>query len=85
MDFALTYIGVMIVTAILDVCWTMFLIETEKRSAFKASAWSSLIILSNALVIILYVENKWLISAAAIGAFIGTYATIKYKISKEKQ
>lgn len=85
MDFALAYLGVMLATAVLDVCWTMILIETEKRHALKAAFWSTLIILSNALVITSYVHNKWLISAAVIGAFIGTYGTIKFKVWKDKQ
>lgn len=80
----LTYLSVVIAVALADVCWTMFFIETTNKNATKASVWSSLIMLCSAFAVTSYVHDPILITAAMIGAFIGTFGTIQFKKWREK-
>ena len=77
------YITVVCAMIFADVCWTMYFIETQKRNAFLAGVWSGAIYLGSAVAITNFVGNPILISAAVVGAFIGTYITIKWKNRKE--
>ena len=68
-----------------DVCWTMYFIEIDKRRVYAAGIWSAIIIIASAFITTSYVEDKSLVPAAAIGAFIGTAATVWYKKRKENK
>ena len=68
-----------------DVCWTMYFIEIDKRRVYAAGMWSAIIIIASAFITTSYVEDKSLVPAAAIGAFIGTAATVWYKKRKENK
>lgn len=72
----------MFVTAITDAVWTLYFIAVEKRKAVVAGIWSAIIMLGAAFNILSYTENKLNILAAIIGAFVGTFLTVKLK--KEK-
>lgn len=81
-EFVMSFVLVALAVALADVCWTMFFIETSNSHATKASVWSALIILCGSYSTVSYVQDNRLIIAAMIGAFIGTYLTIKFKKSK---
>lgn len=68
-----------------DVTWTYYFIEVEARRPAQAGAWSALIILFGAFTAVNYMQDRRLIVAAMIGAFLGTYLTVRYKKSKEDQ
>lgn len=78
----MTFITVAIAVALADVCWTMYFIETSNKNAVKAGVWSSLIMLCTSFAVSTYVGEKIYIGAAIIGAFIGTWATIKFHKKK---
>jgi len=71
--------------ALADVCWTLYFIDVEERKAHPAAFWSAMIILVTAFTVTNYVENKIYIIAAFIGAYIGTFGTIKWKKKKENE
>lgn len=71
--------------AIADVCWTLYFIDVEERRAHAASFWSAMIILVSAFTVTSYIENSVYITAAIIGAYLGTFGTIKWKQKKEKE
>ena len=48
-----------------------------------SAEWASIIIIASAFITTSYVEDKSMVPAAAIGAFIGTAATVYYKKRKE--
>lgn len=60
-------------TAISDYIWAQYMGSVAKQSPFVAANWSFLIIILGALIVVSYVNDKRLILAAAIGAWIGTY------------
>lgn len=81
MDLVYVYkfLSVMIAMALADVCWTLYFMKVSEKKALQAAFWGSIIILFGAISTTSYVEDNTLIFAAVIGAFIGTYVTIKMK------
>lgn len=75
----MSYLLVFLAVAAADVCWTLYFIETGKRNAAKAAAWSALIVALGAFTTVAYVHERGLILAAVAGAFAGTWATIRFK------
>ncbi len=71
--------------ALADVCWTLYFIDVEERRAHPAAFWSAMIILVTAFTVTNYVENKIYIAAAFLGAYFGTYVTIRWKLKKENE
>ncbi len=75
----LKFITVVFLMMATEASCTMYLIYTEKRNAIKSGVWCSSTILFTSLVTVNYVEDKTLIIAAAIGAFLGSYLITKVK------
>lgn len=73
---------VMGLMALVDACWTKYTLAVQDKNALLSGGWSVGIMLCGAFVTVNYVGDKSLIFAAAIGAFIGTYYTVKH--SKKK-
>ena len=84
MAFAAKFILVMLDMIVADVCWAMYFIEIDKRRVYAAGIWSAVIIIASAFITTSYVEDKSMVPAAALGAFIGTTATVYYKKKKEQ-
>ena len=74
----LAWIGVFVFSSVLSVCWAKYLIEIEQRRAVRAALWDCGLVLGSALVIIGYVHDPWLLVPNLLGAFIGTYVTVKF-------
>ena len=68
-----------------DVIWTLYIRRTSQGKAFSAASLSFLIFLSGGFVVREYVKNIFYLGFAALGAFIGTWITIKYEIRKRKK
>ena len=68
---------------IADVCWTYYFIKVEERKAIAAGIWSALIIVASSFITTSYVEDRSLVPAAVIGAFIGTAGTVWFKNKKK--
>ena len=86
MEFSIvTFLLIMVAMALADVCWTLYFIDVEERRAQPTTFWSAMIILVTAFTITNYVENKIYIAAAFLGAYCGTYVTIRWKLKKETE
>ncbi len=81
----LIWIAVFFAVLITDICWTLYLFSVHERKSLMASMWATFIYLFGAFAVTSYVQNKYLIIAAAIGSFVGTYITIEYKKRKERK
>ena len=79
MEFWIKYILVVLSVLVADICWTFYFMKAAERKSIAASVWSTLIILCGAFSVDSYVTDSRFISAAAIGAFIGTYIAVEYK------
>lgn len=84
MPYLLKFVLVMLAMIIADICWTVYFLKVEERKAIASGVWSALIIVGSAFTTTSYVEDKSLIPAAVIGAFIGTAGTVWYKKRAEQ-
>lgn len=75
----MSYLLVALAVAAADVCWTLYFIETTAKRAVRAAAWSTMIVVLSGFTVIQYTHDSRMLAAAAVGAFIGTWATIRYK------
>ncbi len=83
MEYIIKFILVVIAMIVADVCWTYYFIKVEERKAIAAGIWSALIIVASSFITTSYVEDRSLVPAAVIGAFIGTAGTVWYKNKKK--
>jgi hypothetical protein len=65
------------VSAIVDICWTKYLIATADRQLWRATAWSGAIVASGGVVVVGYTADHWLLIPAVLGAMVGTWLTIR--------
>ena len=84
MIYAVKFILVMLAMVVADVCWTYYFLKVEERKPMAAGIWSALIIVASSFITTSYVEDKSLVPAAVLGAFLGTAGTVYYKKKKEK-
>ena len=85
MEYIIKFILVALAMIVADVCWTFYFIKVEERKVIASGIWSSLIIIASAFITTSYVEDRSLVPAAVIGAFIGTAGTVWYKKKKENK
>ena len=83
MPYIFKFILVMLAMIIADICWTYYFIKVEERKAIAAGVWSALIIIASVFITTSYVEDRSLVPAAVIGAFLGTAGTVWYKNKKK--
>jgi len=83
--YIVKFILVMLAMVVADVCWTYYFLKVEERKPIAAGVWSSLIIVASAFITTSYVEDKSLVPAAVLGAFLGTAGTVYYKKKKENK
>ena len=77
--YLIKFFTVMISMMLADVCWTKYFMKVADKNALQAGFWGSIIILFGAISTTSYVDDHTLIIPAVLGAFIGTYITIKHK------
>jgi len=76
------FLLVFIATGVGDMFWTFYIRRTGEGKALQASLFSAIIMITGGIVIITYVENKWYLVPAALGALAGTYFTVKRDSSR---
>jgi hypothetical protein len=73
----ITYILIFFSVALVDVFWTRYFQSVAEKAPVKSGVYSSLIILIGAFSTMSYVGDHKLVIPAALGAFVGTYFTVK--------
>jgi hypothetical protein len=74
----LTAIGVLFATAATDAVYVMFTAAVVARKRVSAASWSSLWYVLSSYAVISYTENWIYVAFAAIGSWLGAYATITF-------
>jgi hypothetical protein len=74
---------VFVATLALDFLWARYILAITKRAPVVAALWSAGIIAISSTTTIVYVSNHWTILAAIVGAFIGTYLSVREEAKKE--
>lgn len=67
-----------VAVALTDFCWTRYIQATAEAKANQSALFSLFIILIGGFVAISYTTNHWLLIPAGLGAYVGTYLTVKY-------
>ncbi|MFA5871019.1 MAG: hypothetical protein WC842_04020 [Candidatus Paceibacterota bacterium] len=76
---------VFIATVLSDALWALYIRKTNLGKALSASSLSAVIVLTAGVVAIEYVNNNWYLVPAALGAFVGTYFTIRFDNRKKPE
>lgn len=63
-----------------DIIYTYYLRAVQCESAVPAGLWAAILYILTSVVIIGYIHNPWLLIPSVLGAFLGTYVGIKYKL-----
>jgi len=83
MIYAANFLMVMGAMILADICWAKYFIKVSEKKPVHAGLWGSSIILFGAICTTEYVNDKSLIIAAMLGAFIGTAATVHFDKQKK--
>lgn len=70
---------VAVAMAVVDWAWAQYSMALADRRAFAGSVWAVLILVPSAWTIMSYVHDPRMLIPAAIGAFVGTYISVKFK------
>jgi hypothetical protein len=74
----LTAAGVLLATAATDAVYVMFTSAVVARRRVPAASWSSVWYLLSSYAVISYTENWVYVAFAAIGSWLGAFATITF-------
>lgn len=69
---------VILAMTLLDLVYALYVIATARESAVLAGVLASAIIALSAVVTRAYVNDKRMVPAAMVGAFVGTYVAVAY-------
>ena len=70
--------GVLAATAATDAAYVMFTASVVARRRLGAANWSCLWYMLSSFAVISYTENPLYVAFAAIGSWLGAYASITY-------
>jgi hypothetical protein len=74
----LTALGVLLATAATDAVYVMFSSAVAARRRLPAATWSSVWYLLSSFAVISYTQNWVYVAFAAIGSWLGAYASMTY-------
>ncbi len=78
MNEILKFLLVLVLSSMLDACWTLAIIYTDRKRQNLATIWTGFGYLIASINVIEYVSDPKLIVAVVIGAMIGCYFVVKY-------
>lgn len=61
---------------LLDIVWAEYTKAISAKKRLPASLWAAVIPVMSSILFIAFVSNPWLLSAAAIGGFVGTWISV---------
>jgi hypothetical protein len=71
------YVAVFIFVCLSDMVWTYYISAVAKGKPFLASLFSSLTVFMGLMATIMVVADQLAIVPAMLGAFLGTYVTVR--------
>ena len=61
---------------LLDIIWAEYTKAIASKKRMMASLWSAIIPVMSAILFVAFISNMWLLTAAACGAFVGTWLSL---------
>ena len=74
----ITALGVVLATAATDAVYVMFTSAVVARRRLSAATWSSIWYMLSSFAVISYTENAFYVAFAAIGSWVGAYASLTF-------
>ena len=74
----LTAAGVLVATGATDAVYVMFTSSVIARKRVSAASWSALWYLLSSYAVISYTENAFYVAFAAVGSWVGAYASLTF-------
>lgn len=71
------FLAVMCSVGAADVCWTRYMQGVAAKEPFLAGMWSAAIVVIGSISIVAYVSSPAYLIPAGLGAFIGTYFSVR--------
>lgn len=72
----MTWLAVFVALAVTDFFWALTVRKAADNNAFAAAAWAVPLFLGQAVGVIGYVHDGWLLLPGMAGTFAGTYAGV---------
>jgi hypothetical protein len=86
MEFSiLTHLGVFAAMVVLDFAWAEYAASVTERKAHTSAFLSIVIMVFSGLVTTAYIHNIQYLVTAGIGAYLGTWISVAWKIHREKK
>jgi len=73
----LSWIQIFLALVIIDLLYAIYTKQVQKDNAIISSLSAAALYIINALVVIGFVKDIWLLIPAGLGAFVGTYIGVK--------
>ena len=77
-EFLLHALFVFVGVAVLDVLWAWYIRHTASNNAWRASLAAVGLTVCGAFLTLEYVQNRWMLIPAALGAFVGTFIPLRW-------
>ena len=81
----ITFFSVFLSSLILDILWAFCIRRISTGRAFQAASFSFFITFVSGFITVEFVNNRWYLIPAAIGAFVGNYLTVKFDTKPKKK
>lgn len=73
-------LGVVLATAVTDAAYVFFNAAVGARQRFRAANWSAVWYLLSAFAVISYTQNAFYVLFAAVGSWLGAYASVTWLV-----
>ena len=73
----MTWLGIFLATALIDVLWTRTVKATSQQKPIPAASWGTALYVASSLVTLSVVSDPLLLIPGAGGAFVGTYLAVR--------
>jgi xanthine/uracil permease len=74
----LNYLIIFVSLVLIDIVYIFYLKYVAQNKINKASAWASVVTLLNGIIIINYSSDIYSVLSAMIGAYVGTFISMKF-------
>lgn len=78
MDHAANHLLIFVGVFLTDVVYTLYLQAIYQQRILASCCWASVVTIISGVIIINYTASAWAVAAAATGAFVGTYISMRY-------
>ena len=79
------FLGLVILYFVLDMLYSNYVISIGRLKAIKTANYSALLIFLTAIAVIEYVQNIWYLLPICIGAWGGSFVSIKIELKQKNK